>query len=83
MTNKIEYAYENQSGVPPRNKMEYQFVYDNLKELEGRMLTIAEATVDKDKQKATKDIIRDAFSTKYNWLFEFCCILDLEEIKVE
>lgn len=77
----MKYAYEDVQDIPVKNEMSYQFIFDNLKELEGRMLTVAEATVDKDKQKATKDIIRDAFSVKYNWLFEYCHVVDLEENK--
>ena len=68
-----------EAGILPKNEMSYDFVRDNLKNLEGQMLTIAEAIVEKDKLKATKDLIRNSFSDKYDWLFEFTHICNLEE----
>lgn len=80
---KIEYAFQDTTNIPEKNTMHFEFVRDNLKELEGRMLTIVEATVEKDRQKATKDIIRDAFTAKYDWLFEYCFIVDISEEPID
>lgn len=76
---KIEHAYEGDTHPELKNKMEFPFVRDNIKELEGRMLTLIEAVVEKDRQKATKDIVRDTFSQKYDWLWEYSYIVDLVE----
>jgi len=77
----LEHAYEGDIQPEEKNKMEFDFVKQNIQELEGRMLTIVEAVVEKDRQKATKDLVKDAFSAKYNWIWEFCHILDLEDPK--
>lgn len=78
----VEYAYEGEQHIPAKNTMEFEFVRDNIKELEGKMLTLIEAVVDTDRQEATKDIVRDAFTTKYNWLWEYCYIVEPADIEL-
>lgn len=61
------------------NYFNFQFVKQNMQHLEGVMLTIAEATsADKEQRKATKDLIRESFAQKYNWLFEAAHLVDVD-----
>jgi len=53
-------------------------VLECVRDLQGKILTVIDATmVDKDRAKYVKDIIREAFSTKANWIYEMS-IRDLE-----
>jgi len=81
--NDIQHAYEGETHPEQKNELDFLFVRDNIKELEGRMLTLIEAVVEKDRQKATKDIVRDQFSAKYNWLWEYAHVIDLLENPVK
>lgn len=53
--------------------MDFSLVSQQIKWLMGEVLTVVEATMTNDRQlKATKDIIKDKFSAKLNWIFELC-----------
>lgn len=47
------------------------FVNAHLSHLMGEVLTVIDATIDEERKlKATKDLIRDKFSSKMDWLYE-------------
>ena len=57
------------------NECEYTFDWNfssfHLQHLMGEVLTIVDATIDDDrKNKATKDLIKNRFKAKLDWLFE-------------
>ena len=45
--------------------LDFMWVTQRLSHLEGKILTLIEATVNKDNQKSTKDIVRDYVGTLY------------------
>lgn len=47
-----------------------EFVTQNLQHLEGKILTIIDASIAEPTQnKALKDLIRNEFSDKWSWIF--------------
>lgn len=58
----------------PENKevlaFRYDFVQDNLNNLLGQVLTVVDASVDGEKNKAVKDLIREKFHSKMGWFGE-------------
>ncbi len=55
------------------NYMRFSLVSRHLRWLMGEILTIAEASIDNETRlKATKDLIRDKFSSKLDWMYELC-----------
>lgn len=55
------------------NYMRFSLISRQLRWLMGEVLTIAEASIDNEKRlKATKDLIKDKFSSKISWIYEQC-----------
>jgi len=53
--------------------MDFSLISQQIKWLMGEVLTITEAVIDDERKlKATKDIIKDKFSNKLNWIYELC-----------
>lgn len=53
--------------------MEYSLIEQQIKWLMGEILTVIDATIDDERKlKAVKDIIKDKFSNKLNWIYELC-----------
>jgi hypothetical protein len=47
----------------------YPFVYENIQNLEGKILTIIDAThTDPEQRKCLKDLVRNEFGRKVEWL---------------
>ena len=53
------------------NAFRASFVHDNLDHLLGQVLTIVDAAItDVQQNKATKDLIRNTFANKHDWISE-------------
>lgn len=50
--------------------MRYEFIEHNLKDLQGKILTVIDAALDGEKNEAVKNIINDRFGDKFQWLYE-------------
>lgn len=61
-----------------KNAFKLGFIQDNLSHLLGEILTVIDASLDGDKNKAVKDLLRDKFSHKQNWFSE-CAWKDLPQ----
>lgn len=79
-------------------KLSYFSVESQVKFLQGKILTVIEATIsDKEQRKATKDIVNGIFSNQLAWILQLCTPetpiyskeqcqaegLDLEKIEAE
>lgn len=53
-----------------RNAIKYWVVNENLSTLLGEILTVVDASTEGDKNKAMKDLIRNSFSKRQDWIFE-------------
>jgi len=72
---------DKESGVEiePINHFNYLFVKGIVQDLQGKMLTTVEALIsDPEQRKASKDLVRDMFHTKLNWLFESAHFIDVD-----
>ncbi len=58
-----------QFGNLPRNALKQELVTENLSSLLGEILTIIDASTEGDKNKAIKDLMRQTFSKKMDWIF--------------
>ncbi len=72
-----EYAYNmseeemREAGLDEKNLFSFMFAKENIQHLEGRMLTIIDAVIaDKEQRKSVKDLVRNEFGNKYDWLWE-------------
>lgn len=52
------------------NALKIWLVSENISALLGDVLTIIDASTEGDKNKAIKDLIRNSFSKRQDWLFE-------------
>ena len=53
------------------NYFRYSFVARHLRWLMGEVLTIIDATIDDERKlKATKDLVKDKFSSKMDWIYQ-------------
>ena len=74
-------AYETElpDDIKAINYFDYFFVKDNFTHMEGRMLTIVESVLsDKEQRKAVKDLVKNEFANKYNWIFEAAHLVDVD-----
>ena len=62
-----------------KNAMKYNFVESNIRDLEGKVLTVIDAVLEGQQNKATKDIIKEKFSDKMQWLTKVA-LKDEEEL---
>lgn len=80
---KEEYVIpDKDSGeeIEPINHFSYFFVKGLVQDLQGKMLTLVEATVtDATQRKAAKDIVREHVNSKLNWLFESAHFVEVDE----
>lgn len=53
-----------------KNAFKLGLVADNLNHLMGEVLTVVDAAVEGERNKAIKDLIRRAFSDKHQWFCE-------------
>lgn len=54
-------------------KLSYWEIRKLVSHLEGEILTIIDATIsEKIQNKAMKDLVKDKFSSKINWIYELC-----------
>lgn len=53
-----------------RNAFKLSFVNDNLSHLLGRVLTVVDASIVGEQNKAIKDLLRREFSNKQSWFCE-------------
>jgi predicted kinase len=66
-------------NIEPINQFSYYFVKGLIQDLQGKMLTLVDATVsDPIQRKASKDIARDHINTKLNWLFESAHFVEVD-----
>jgi len=82
MTQEYYEVPDKDSGadIEPINYFNYDFVKGIVKDQQGRMLTIIEAVVvDPEQRKAAKDLVRDSFTQKLNWIFESAHFVEVEE----
>lgn len=62
------------------NYMRFSFVSRHLRWLLGEILTIIDATIDDERKlKATKDLVKDKFSSKISWIYENCSCPEEEQ----
>ena len=61
----IKELAEGKDALDPTILVDYNWITQRLSHLEGKILTLVEATVTKDNQKSTKDIVRDYVGTLY------------------
>lgn len=65
---------EELSGIDEslsREQNEAKWIIDCLKLLQGKVLTVIDASFDDERRaKYVKDLVREAFSTQGNWMFE-------------
>lgn len=72
----IEVDMETSTEAEVRTKR----VIEGLKHLQGKVLTVVDATYqDKEQAKYVKDIIKDAFATQGNWFFELLIVEEQRE----
>lgn len=65
--------------IEPINQFTYFFVKGLIQDLQGKMMTLVEATVtDPTQRKAAKDIVRDHIHAKLNWLFESAHFVEVD-----
>ena len=75
------YVPDRESGenIDPINTFSYYYVKGIIQDLQGKMLTLVEATVtDPEQRKAAKDIARDHISTKLHNLFEHAHFVEVD-----
>jgi hypothetical protein len=54
-------------------KLEYYVIDTQLNHLMGKILTIIDsAIIDKNQNKAIKDLVRDKFNKKRDWIYQLC-----------
>ena len=60
------------SGYTPegKNAFKLSFVSDNLSHLLGEILTIVDASLEGERNKAFKDLVKSKFHEKQNWFVE-------------
>lgn len=63
---------KNTIGLGGRNALKGWLITDNIYDLMGKVLTIVDAATEGDKNKAIKDLIKDVFHKKHEWLCELC-----------
>ena len=66
----MEYKKDKLCTPDGVNAFKLGFVSDNLSHLLGEVLTVIDASLEGDKNKAVKDLIRSKFSSKQNWFSE-------------
>ena len=70
---------ESGEDIEPINNFSYFFVKGIVQDLQGKMMTLVEATVsDQVQRKAAKDIVRDHMHAKLNWLFESAHFVEID-----
>ncbi len=80
-TKKDTIVYEMLTGE--EKPVEIQRVLDVIKHLQGKVLTVLDATFTDEKRiKYVKDLVKEAFSGSSNWLYELS-IRDFSETKAE
>lgn len=66
-------------NIEPINHFDYFFVKGTVKDLQGRMLTTVEAIVsDPEQRKAAKDVVRNIFHDRLNWIFESAHFVEVD-----
>jgi len=61
--------------------VDIQLVLNIVKHLQGKVLTVVDATfTDEKRLKYVKDLVKDAFSSSSNWMYELS-IREFEEVK--
>jgi len=71
MGNHIESSELVEQDVNEEKALTFNMALNVMKGTQGKVLTIIDATfTDKDRLKYVKDLIKDAFGTQANWLFE-------------
>ncbi len=80
-----DYAYNmskeemEEVGLEEKNLFSFMFAKQNIQHLEGRMLSIIDAViVDKQQRKSVKDLVRNEFSNKYDWLWEAAYMVNVD-----
>lgn len=65
-------------------QLPFQRALDIIKGLQGKILTIVDATYDdKERGKYVKDLMRDAFATQANWLMELTIGINEKRMKLK
>jgi hypothetical protein len=65
----------------PKDKLSVGRILPIIRNLQGKVLTIIDATYDdKERGKYVKDLVKDAFSSTGDWVYELATI-DIEEEK--
>lgn len=59
--------------------MRFEFVSQHLKWLQREILTIIEATADKEKLNAVKELVKDRFNAKISWLYETSGLMENQQ----
>ena len=69
---KISEAEEKELG--------YTAIHAQIRFLMGKVLTIIDACIeDKQRNKAIKDLIRNTFADKLDWIYQLCGLPELKE----
>ena len=61
------------------NAFKISLIGKNLNDLQGKILTIIDASVEGDKNKAIKDLIKREFSDKHDWFYELSYVEQLAD----
>jgi hypothetical protein len=69
--NRSEWVETSDGSEPEFNDLKFEQVRNILRSTQGKVLTIIDATfTDEKRLKYVKDLVKDAFSSQANWLFE-------------
>lgn len=58
----------------------FDLVSRHLRWLQGEVLTVIDAAIDGEKNKAIKDLIKDKFSSKIDWMYQLGGLVEEQQV---
>lgn len=71
------------TGLGGTNALKLFLISDNISHLQGEILTIVDACTEGDKNKAMKDLIKDKFNSKLDWICQLAYKRELASDKAQ